>query len=178
MQFIYGYITDVDGDKGLAKVEIKELDGIVTDWLPVIFPKTKGDKFFSMPDSGDHVAVIMDSEHLERGVILGAFYSKVDLPGDDVKGKDVTGVQFSDGNFFKYDRQTKKLTVKIETAEFIIDATGYQIKNGAETLKSVLSDLIDQLVIETHPVPGGVSGVPANAAAYSAIKVRLLTLLT
>lgn len=172
----YGYISDVDYGKGLAKVNIKEDDDVVTDWLPVIFPKTKADKYYAMPDTGEHVCCILD-DMLEKGVILGAFYSAKDAPGE-VNGSGVSGVKFSDGNFFKYDGNAQQLTVKIGTAEFVIDTSGYQIKNGAETLKSILSDLLDQLAIETHPVAGPVTGVPANAAAYAAIKVRLLTLLT
>lgn len=175
MQVKYGFVSQVDYDKGKAKVDL-DGDGIVTDWLPVILPKTKGDQYYIMPDVGEHVCCLLD-KHIERGVILGAFYSTRDMPGD-LKGEDITGVMFSDGTFVKYERTVKKLTVSIGTAEFIIDSSGYQIKNGAETLKSILSDLIDQIVLETHPTAMGPSGPPINAAAYTAIKTRLLTLLT
>jgi phage baseplate assembly protein V len=104
----FGTISEVDGDKGLVRVQFEDA-GIVSAWLPMIQKGTKGNRYFAVPDKQEHVAVLMD-ENSENGVCLGSIYSSAELPGS-VKGKDVAGVLFSDGTVIKYDRASKTLTV-------------------------------------------------------------------
>lgn len=107
MALRYGNVTQIDPEKGLAKVEFAE-DGIESAWLSPLVSKTKADKFYHMFDIGEHVACLMD-ENAEEGCILGAVYSSKNMPGP--KGKDIWGVQFSDGSTVTFDRASGTLTV-------------------------------------------------------------------
>lgn len=165
----FGNVCDIDSERGYARVELDE-DGITTHWIPVAFPNTRSDKFFAMPSINEQVVCMMD-ENCEQGVILGALYSKVDMPSGFGDGK--AGVIFEDGSSIVYDKNTKTYTIKTE-AKIVIDAkTSVTIKNQTESIKMILSDLIDAMLAETHPTGTGPSGTPINAAQYSAIKIRI-----
>lgn len=104
----FGTISEVDANKGLARVKFPE-DGIVSGWLPVLQKNTLKNKHSHTYDVDEHVACLMDG-NAENGVIMGAVYSKNELPGA-VKGANIEGVQFDDGTKIKYDRSAKVLTV-------------------------------------------------------------------
>lgn len=166
----FGTISKIDADKGLAKVQFKE-DGIETDWLPVLQRNTKKNKHFHIPDTDEHVACVMD-ENAENGVILGAVYSKNENPGG-VKGADKVGVEFESGDAIEYDRGSRKLKVKTGTTEVHVAPAGPTVKKGGESLKTILMDLLTELISETHPTPVGPTSPPTNAPAYTAIKTRV-----
>lgn len=152
----FGFISALQPDTGKARVRFPE-DGIVSDWLPLIQPKTKGDKYYYMPDEGEHVACMMD-EHLESGVILGAIYSKANTPGAH-QGKDIFSIEFSDGTFIKYDRGEGKLTlncvgkIEIETPDAEIKGplkvTGNITANGEVIARA--ASLSISLSTHNHP---------------------------
>lgn len=104
----FGIISEIDANKGLARVKFPE-DDIVSGWLPILQKNTLKNRYYATHDVNEHVACMMD-EHSENGVILGAVYSKSELPGA-VKGANVAGVEFEDGTKIKYDRSAKVLTI-------------------------------------------------------------------
>lgn len=53
----------------------------------------------------------------------------------------------------------------------------FTLKTENESLKLILSDLLDAIGQITVPTPAGASGVPVNVAAFTAIKQRLELLL-
>lgn len=171
----FGIISEINANTGKARVSF-EADNIVSGWLPVSKPGTQDDKFYHMPAIGEQVWCMMD-QYAEDGVIAGAIYSKADAPGDNVKGSKVTGVQFADGAYVKYDREAGKLTVKIEGAEHHITAGGHTVKRADETLKKIIDSLIDAILAQTHPTGTGPSGTPLNATTFTAIKARVAQLL-
>ncbi len=67
----------------------------------------------------------------------------------------------------------------IDTVTFQIKADGLYLKKGAESLKKILDDLIDQvnLLTVTCAAPGAPSTVPLNSAAFTAIRTRVDNLL-
>jgi len=93
-------------------------------------------------------------------------------------GSDVTLLQLGRDHLVISVDEVEKVKGTIETTEFVIDADGYQIKRGGEDLKKILEDLIDTINQLTVPTSAGPSGVPINAAAFTAIKNRIPNLLT
>lgn len=116
MKLRFGIVSNVDNSKGLVKVKFEE-DGIVSGWISRVHGNTKGTKFSVPLDINERVVVAMD-EHLERGVVLGAFYSKADAPSL-TGGK--YGIVFPGNNKVEYDPGTNKLTV---VASGNVDITG------------------------------------------------------
>lgn len=78
---VFGIISEVDASKGVAKVQFRDYDGIVSPWMPMSMPKTLNDKFSIPFDINEHVWCIMDPT-FEYGVIGGAIYSKNELPAE------------------------------------------------------------------------------------------------
>lgn len=146
-------------------------EGLVSGWLPVLVSRTQDDKFYYLPDVGEQVACLMD-ENAEEGVVLGAIYSEKEKPGA-VKGQDKIGVEFKNGDLIEHDRAQRFLRVKMNTTEVKVSANGPTIKKASESLKSILSDLVDAILAETHPTAMGPSGTPMNAAQYTSIKSRI-----
>jgi len=169
----FGNVCDADASRGYVRVELDE-DGITTHWLPVVFPGAKLDKHFAMPAINEQVVCLMD-ENCEEGAVIGALYSAVDTPAGFGEGK--AGVIFDDGSRIVYDKATKTLTIKTE-AKVVIEAKSLvSIKTETQSLKAILSDLIDAILAETHPTGTGPSGTPLNFAQYTAIKTRISSLL-
>lgn len=105
----FGIISKIDGDKGLVQVKFPDDDDMISGWLPMLQHGSKANKYFRIPDLEEHVSCLMD-ENCENGVVLGSIYSKDETPGA-AKGKDIAGVEFSDGTVVKYDRAGHKLII-------------------------------------------------------------------
>lgn len=103
----FGTISDIDAEKGLAKVSLEE-DGIVTQWIPIAVAKSKDDSFSFMFDVGEHVACIMD-DNCEQGLVVSAIYDNKKQP--DGGNKDKVRVKFKDGASIEYDRANSVLTI-------------------------------------------------------------------
>nr|BDD43909.1 hypothetical protein 5 [bacterium] len=103
----FGIVTNIDEKDCRARVQFAE-DEMSSYWLAVLQAKTQKDKFYFMPDIGEHVACLMD-EHSEAGVILGAIYS--DLDEVPVVSKDKFKIKFEDGTEIEYDRKEHELNV-------------------------------------------------------------------
>jgi phage baseplate assembly protein V len=97
----FGIVTNIDESTAKARVKFAE-DSLLSYWLPVLQSKTLVDKFYCLPDIGEHVACLMD-EKSEDGVILGNIYSKQDkVP---VASKDKFHISFEDGTQLEYDKK-------------------------------------------------------------------------
>lgn len=103
----YGIVTNIDEKECRARVQFGS-DELTSYWLAILQAKTQKDKFYFMPDIGEHVACFMD-ERSEAGVILGAIYS--DLDEVPVVSKDKFKVKFGDGTEIEYDRKENELNV-------------------------------------------------------------------
>ena len=180
MNLKFGKITEVDPVKGLAKVTFEEDDNLVTAFLPMSVPKSSGDKYSIPFDVNEHVWCIMD-ENCEDGVIGGAIYDAQNTPAGSAQK---TSVQFGGNMLVEYNRSTATLAIsggelvkiQIDNSEINIQ-DGILIKRGAETLKKIIDDLIDEVNRIIVPTNVGPSGTPINAAAFTAIKTRVANLL-
>lgn len=171
----YGRISAIDSAKGLVRVNFDD-DEIVSNWIGVSMPKTKDDQYFIMPDINEHVWCIMD-EFCENGVVGGCLYDAKNKPA--AGADNISYIQFKDGTVVKYDRTAHKMTIIVGAVSYEISEAGHKIGSGSETLKKIISDLIDEIVAMTQVVASGTTvAPPVNAANFAAIKTRLLTLLT
>lgn len=135
----FGIICEIDGSKGLARVHFDD-DGIVSYWLPVVYPKTSQDSFSWIPDVNEHVACLMD-ERLENGVILGSIYSKAKQPdgGDANKFR----IKFKDGTVIEYDRSIHKLTADVKGAVEVKATENVNVETSASATLKAVSVTID-----------------------------------
>ncbi|KVG24741.1 phage baseplate assembly protein V [Burkholderia ubonensis] len=92
---------------GFARVRLTDLGNMRTMWLPIAYPKTLADQACWTYDSGEQVAVLLDSRG-EDGVIVGAVYSDADRPPVSDPNKFI--VRFKDGAILEYDRATHVLS--------------------------------------------------------------------
>jgi len=165
----FGQISEYKASTGYARVQFADL-GIVSDYLPVISASTKDiTTEFPIP-VGNQVACLMDDQ-CNAGVILGSVFS------DDVQpvaaDENKYQVKFADGLIVNYDKSGKILDLKISGTELKMTENGWTIKTSSESLKAIISDLIDKIMALTVTTPVGPSGVPINVADFAAIKTRL-----
>jgi len=155
-----GIVTE--SKPGFARVQFEDIDGLVTDWLPVLHMKTLSDQAVWTLDAGEHVSCIMD-EYMESGCILGAFYSDADVP--PVSSADKFRIQFRDGGSFEYDRSNGAMTV---ICKGVVDMTA----DGDVTVKApkVTLDTPDTictgnlLVMKLLTYQGGMAGSGGEGA--------------
>lgn len=72
--------------------------------------------------------------------------------------------------------EVEQVVMEVGSTKFDIK-DGVLIKNGTETLKKVLNDLIAEIQKITVPTNVGPSGVPINIAQFTLIKTRVGNLL-
>lgn len=148
---------------GFARARFDDLDGLLTNWLPVIHQKTQNDKVIWTLDVGEHVACLMD-EYMEDGCIVGAIYSDVDLP--PVSSKDKFKVVFKDGGSFEYDRSNGAMAIVCKGAASVsvggdasITVAGSTLIKAATATIDAVCTFVKQCTFEALALfPGGVGG--------------------
>lgn len=113
----FGIVTNINPALAQARVQFAD-DDVLSFWLPILQQKTQKDKFYAIPDIGEHVACIMD-ENSEEGVILGAIYSALD--DTPASSKNQLMIKFEDESFIKFDKETGILTLKFKGIDVISD---------------------------------------------------------
>jgi phage baseplate assembly protein V len=107
MSIQIGTITEVDNKKALARVEV---DGRVTDWLPIISMSSKFKRHFTPIRIKDQVMVLNPFGSNENGFILrGVFFKDVDVPigAED----DIEIIEYEDGTILKFDIKNKLVSI-------------------------------------------------------------------
>ncbi len=124
-----GIVVAVDEKTARVRVQMPDLDGIVSNWLPVLNHKTHNDKSYWMPDIGEYVIVAFDEEgEHSDGYVLGAIYNEADKP--PVISKDKYFVRFSDGTEIEYDRKSHNLRISVN-GNITIEATENIVIKGS-----------------------------------------------
>jgi phage baseplate assembly protein V len=119
---IYGIISEIGtGDNaGKCRVEFEALDGIVSDWLPVVVPFSGDNKRVYAVNVNECVVCLMDKT-AEDGVIIGKYYDTDNSAPES--GDEVDYIEYSDGTKIKYDIANSKLEVEFK-GEVVIKASG------------------------------------------------------
>lgn len=157
-----GTITETDPDKCYARVAFLD-DDIVSDWLQIVVMGATGNKYFHIFEVNEQVAVLMD-ENGEEGVIIGALYNDKNTAGGNT---DVPRVQFSDGSYIEYNRNTHEYNINVQGKVNITAAT--EVKISGATKVSLISPTMVAITSPTISVTGNltVTGT-VSAAAISA----------
>lgn len=124
----FGIVTNINPTLAQARVQFAD-DDVLSYWLPILQQKTQKDKFYAIPDIGEHVACLMD-ENSEEGVILGAIYSALD--DTPVSSKTQLMIKFEDESYINFNKETGILTLKFKGIDVIsdINQTG-KLQNSA-----------------------------------------------
>lgn len=112
-----GIVREVDGKRGLARVEFTDQDGMASWWLSVSQPLAGSSRVYSMPDVGSQVTCMTD-ERGEEGVIIGAIYSDKDVPPTDNANEIKTVL--AGGRAETYDKSSGEYHVQ-QSAKYVID---------------------------------------------------------
>lgn len=119
MQF--GTVAEVDAAAHAVRVTLPALEGMQTDWLPVVSLAAGGNRFYALPDPGELAVCLLDARG-EGGVCLGVIYNAADpAPAAD---RNIWMKQFANGTVISHDRTSGLVTV---------DTPGeVRIKSGAK----------------------------------------------
>jgi phage baseplate assembly protein V len=124
-----GIVVAVDEKTARVRVQMPDLDNIVSNWLPVISQKTHQDKAYWLPDLNEYVIVAFDEEgEHSDGYVLGAIYNEADNP--PTASKDKYFIRFNDGTEIEYDRQQHNLRISVK-GNITIEATGNIVIKGS-----------------------------------------------
>ncbi len=109
-----GIVVQVLPDLGKVRCRLHDADCMETFELAVLFPKTRLDKYYAMPDIGEQVLCLFLplNNGLSLGFVLGAFYSLIDRPPVADSGKTV--INFEDGSRLIYDKEYGDLAMHIK----------------------------------------------------------------
>lgn len=171
----FGKICDVDLARMRYRVEL-DGDGVTTHWLPMLVPDSRAAKYFIPLEANTHVSCLMD-DRCENGVVLGAIYDLSNGAGNG--SADTSRITFPDGTVVEYDAGASKLTVTVGTVTFEAGSTGFDLTRGGESLKAILTDLIEGLAVLTVTCasPGSPSSPPVNLATFTGLLARIPNLL-
>jgi len=124
-----GIVVAVDEKTAKVRVQMPDLDNIVSNWLPVLHHKTHQDKAYWLPDLNEYVIVAFDEEgEYSDGYVLGAIYNESDKP--PVASKDKYFIRFNDGTEIEYDRKAHNLRISVK-GNITIEATGNIVIKGS-----------------------------------------------
>lgn len=106
----FGYVSDYDPKRHMARIEFPDKEDLVSAWLPVAVSNTKKNKDECHLDIGEHVFCAMMGNGIEAGVVLCSIYDDTNKPptGD----ADIRKITFEDGTEISYDRKNKVLTIE------------------------------------------------------------------
>lgn len=127
----------------MAKVRVKMIGNILTDWLPWVTARAGEDRSWSAPSIGEQVIVLSPSGEIAKGIVLLAiYYEKYPLP--EGSKEEVSGFVFKDGTVVCYDRNGHKFTVSIKeegTLVFAVKKTQMEMTSEKVILKVGKSNL-------------------------------------
>lgn len=144
-----GVITEIDSQKCYARVAFLD-DDIVSDWLQIVVMGATGNKYFHIFDINEQVAVLMD-ENGEEGVIIGALYNDKNTAGGNA---DVPRVEFSDGSFIEYNRNTHEYNVNIQGK---VNITGTEVNVTGATKITLVSTAQVEITAPAVSVSGNLT---------------------
>lgn len=104
----YGEVVAVRNRPLRVRATIPGMDNMLTPWMLVIQPRTKGTRHYDPPAEGEQVACLL-MDNFETGLCLGSVYSDADE--EPVSGARFLR-EFSDGTVIGYNPATHELTLE------------------------------------------------------------------
>jgi phage baseplate assembly protein gpV len=164
----FGYITELNTDKGTVRVHFDE-DDIVSNPLPVSVPASKNDKY-SFPFSiNEHVWCLMD-ENCEYGVVGGAIYSAKDSVPSGASEQTIDINIGANKLQITINRTNGNLTLKSE-GDVKIDCVNADIKATTATLEATGETAIKGSTVTIQAANTNVSGNMAVTGTVEAASI-------
>ncbi len=192
MEIEFGIVSEIDPVACTVRVKIPMRDDIVSPPMFVLQRATKDTKWYALPAVNEHV-VFLRSKDGATGVVLGAIYSQRDETDSTLQSEEMTGVKFPDGSVVSFDSDTSTLIIdsrsaveitadseisaKVGTTEVSLSTSKVKVKTAGASLKTLLDDILDACIAETHTTPMGPTSPPINVASYVAAKATVALLL-
>ncbi|WP_220468259.1 phage baseplate assembly protein V [Wolbachia pipientis] len=112
-----GTVEEVDC--GMAKVRVKTIGNILTDWLPWVTARAGENRSWFAPSIGEQVIVLSPSGEIAKGIVLSAiYYEKYPLP--EGSKEEVSSFVFKDGTIVYYNRNSHKFTVSVKEEGMLV----------------------------------------------------------
>lgn len=110
-----GFVSSVDYAAGTVEVTYPDMDGSVSDALPLL--SAFADEYF-MPEPGDQVLVNHLSNGSEYGVVVGRTWDKDHKPTESGKGLFRKDFDRTGAAFLRYDANSGELRIKAKKIVF------------------------------------------------------------
>lgn len=104
-----GIVSAIDAAKHKVRCKIPALEDLETAWLPFLTPNAGGNQFYCLPDVGELVALLLDSQG-EGGCVLGTIYN--DQDPTPVADSEMWLHKFSNGTEIGHNRSSGEIWVK------------------------------------------------------------------
>lgn len=104
-----GIVSAIDAAKHKVRCKIPALEDLETAWLPFLTPNAGGNQFYCLPDVGELVALLLDSQG-EGGCVLGTIYN--DQDPTPVAESEMWLHKFSNGTEIGHNRSSGEIWVK------------------------------------------------------------------
>lgn len=122
-----GYVSDYDAKRHMARVIFPDKGNLVSGWLPVTVRNSLKNHDEHHLDINEHVAVLMNGNGHEEGLVISALYDDKNPP--PFKDRDTRRIEFEDGSYITYDRKNKVLRIECVN-EVIINAKNHITLNA------------------------------------------------
>ena len=106
-----GIVDKVIPERHAVRVVFPDKDNMTSAELPVLTSFASGNSSYALPDIGNIVACIFETEDNDSGTgyVIGAFYDDKNNP--KVQDINKTRIDFKGGSFIEFDRSTGNLTI-------------------------------------------------------------------
>ncbi|MPY07414.1 phage baseplate assembly protein V [Moraxella catarrhalis] len=149
----FGEVSEIDPKSHKIKVALGALDGMVSDWLPVITMEAGGNQFYALPDVGATCVCLMNAGG-DGGVVLGVIYNDQDTP--PTNNGELWVKRFSNDTVISHNRQNGQIIV--ETSGDVIIKSAKQVTlNTPSTIITGNVRVQGKLTASGDVVGGGVS---------------------
>jgi len=125
-----GKVSKIYPERHSARVTFEDKGGLVSSEMPILIPFTNKNKMYCLPDIGDVVVCLMQSNDLSGGggFIIGSLYTAENPPDQDCY-EDVLKLEFGDKTFLQYDRRTHEFKLHFnDDAEVSYDGQNHQFQ--------------------------------------------------
>ncbi len=108
-----GTVSSVNPANSTARVEFDDKDKTVSPELHIIHRGSGVNKDYWLPDVGEQVVCLFanNDKNFSTGWILGTYFTEKQPP--QVNNKDIRRLDFSDGTYMEYNRNTGALTINV-----------------------------------------------------------------
>ncbi len=138
-------------DEAAARVRVKSGD-LLTGWLPWLTRRAGEDRDWWAPEPGEQVLILSPDGDPAQGIVLPAIYRDAYPAPADSKNR--RRIEFKDGGYAEYNRETGVLTVSAEGKATVIGKGTVEIIGaaGGQVKGIVQGDCLCAFTGQPHPM--------------------------